>query len=253
MQTETPRSLKLGIHLLTALLWLGALGSAAYWVLRYQDRSELAPANARELSMAAPAQALNWGSLAARFGVEAKGPVVTDVKVLGVVLPAGGKQARVVLLIENTKTTVVAEVGKEITDGPLAGAVVARITPLEVTLNRSAGQSQKLPVPDATDPRMPTLVNVTPNSSNRLAQVNQAPRPDTGVPNAPNNAINSAIQAGNPNFPAGVNAANAAVQAAAQAAAQGALGAAQQPQQPPPAPVMNGADGVNSRQPKANK
>ncbi len=246
MQTETPQSLKLGIHLLTALLWLGALGSAAYWVLRYQDSAVLAPANARELSMSGPPQALNWGSLAARFGVEAKGPVVTDVKVLGVVLPAGGKQARAVLLIENTKTTVVAEVGKEITEGPLAGAVIERITPLEVTLNRSAGQSQKLPVPDAADPRSPTLVSITPNSNGRFAQVNQAPRPDAGM----SNAINTAISPGSPNFPAGVNAANAAVQAAAQAAAQSAMGA-QQPL-PPPAPI-NGADGVNMRPPKPNK
>lgn len=219
MDEQTPRSLKVGIGLLTAALWLAALASATYWVMRFMDRGQVAPANARELSLTPAPQALNWPSLAAHFGAEAKGPVVTDVRVLGIVLPKAGEKARAVLMIDSTKTTVVAEVGKEITEGPLAGAVIEQVTPTEVTLNRSAGNSQKLAVPDAKDARSAGLVTF--NSNGNLPNIQPIASNIPGMSNIPDRSMP-------PPSPAATS-----IQAAARAAAQAAMN--NQMSAPPPA------------------
>jgi hypothetical protein len=174
MDEQLPRTWKLGIGLLTALLWLAAIGSAAFWTIRFMDNSKPAPANAREVGTP-PAQAINWPALSLRFGAEQKAAVVaSDIKVLGIVLPPGMNRARAVLMVESTKSTVVAEVGKEIEDGPLKGAMIERITAKEVLLNRSQGNTQTLPVPDAKDAKNNGLVTITPGSYSPIAQLNQA-------------------------------------------------------------------------------
>lgn len=217
MDEQIPRSWKLGIGLLTALLWLSAIGSAAFWTMRFLDSSKPAPANAREATTPPP-QALNWPALSARFGAEQKAATVaSDIKVLGIVLPPGMTRARAVLMLESTKTTIVAEVGKEIEDGPLRGAVIERITPKEVLLNRSQGNTQTLAVPDAKDAKNSDLVTITPTGFSRSASVNQA------SPNIPGNSI-----------PPDMNAQNAA-----QAARAAAMKAQEAQMLPPPAPVVN--------------
>jgi hypothetical protein len=239
--------------LLTAALWLAAIGAATYWVMRFMDRSQLAPGNAREVTLMPAPQALNWPTLASHFGVEAKaGPVVTDVKVLGIVLPSAKEKARAVLMIESTKTTIVAEVGKEITEGPLAGAVVERITPTEVSLNRSAGNTQSLAVPDAKDARQNGLVSITSNTGNsRGIPANIIPQQPTVPP------VSMPPQA--PNMMPLPSTGAMSIQAAARAAAQNAMEAQQNALQPNGV-LVNGADGVPTnqqnqpiRQPKVNE
>jgi hypothetical protein len=221
MDEHLPRSWKLGIGLLTAVLWLAAIGSAAFWIMRFLDSSKPAAANAREASTP-PAQAINWPALSARFGAEQKAATVaSDIKVLGIVLPPHMARARAVLMIESTKSTIVAEVGKEIEDGPLRGAVIERITAKEVLLNRSQGNTQTLAVPDAKDAKHNGLVTITPAGYQGLAKINQAP---------------SAIPSNS--MPIDTNSPNAAA-AAVQAARAAAMKAQEAQMPPPPAPMMN--------------
>jgi hypothetical protein len=141
---SSPR-LRLGIRLLTGLMWLAVLASIAWWALQLMDGGKPVPLNARELGSEPPVLALNWPALAPRFGANAVTPVAQDVRVLGVVIQPGA--ARAVLSIEgNSKPAVVAAVNTELPDGSKVRSIDAET----VTLLRN-GSELKLPVPEVKD------------------------------------------------------------------------------------------------------
>lgn len=155
MFLDSSPKLRLGIRLLTGLVWLAVLASVAWWALRLFDAGKPVPVNARELSTEPRVAALNWPTLAARFGVAAVAQA-QDVRVLGVVLKQGGDRA--VLAFEGSnKPPVVATVNMQLPDGSLVRDIGADF----VTLQRSGGDL-RLPVPAIKEARLPPASGAAP-------------------------------------------------------------------------------------------
>jgi hypothetical protein len=123
------------------------LGAGLTWL----DRSQPTAAGARELATTPPVQAINFSSLAQRFGAVAQvaaAPVAARYTVQGVVVD--GDASRAVLLSDkaDAKPQVV-RVGAKLLDG----ARVASITRDAVVISNEGGTEEKLAVPKRADVR----------------------------------------------------------------------------------------------------
>jgi hypothetical protein len=145
MQAQEFKLFKRATQAATVLVWLLAAALGTALGLKLLDRSKVTPADAREVSLEPPAVAVNWASLASRFGVTpaaAAAPVVQSYKVLGVVLDAGG--ARAVMLPDQADAKpVVVKLGDKL---PSAERI-SSITTIEVIATDAGGREQRFAVP----------------------------------------------------------------------------------------------------------